>query len=44
LLPLARFTGFVWMIAAGATLPATRGNRAPRAQARVPAPALVEGA
>jgi hypothetical protein len=33
LLPLARFTGFAWMIAAGATLPATRGGRALRSPA-----------
>jgi hypothetical protein len=44
LLPLARFTGFIWMIVAGATLPATRGGRAPRVPAIVPARVLVEGA
>jgi hypothetical protein len=44
LLPLARFTGFIWMIVAGATLPATRGSRAPRAPATAPARVLVEGA
>jgi hypothetical protein len=31
LLPIARFTGFVWLIAVGATLPSTRGSRRPRA-------------
>jgi hypothetical protein len=37
LLPVARFSAFVWMIAVGVTLPASRGERvAPRA----PAPAL----
>lgn len=44
LLPLARFTGFIWMVVAGATLPATRGNRAPRPPAVVPARVVVEGA
>jgi hypothetical protein len=44
LLPLARFTGFIWMIAAGATLPATRGNRAPGTPASVPTRVLAEGA
>jgi hypothetical protein len=43
LLPIARFTGFAWMIVAGATLPAARGSRTPRAPALVAASAAVEG-
>jgi hypothetical protein len=33
LLPFARFTGFVWMIVAGAMLPSARGSRAQRGAA-----------
>jgi len=34
LLPLARFPGFVWLIAVGATLPATKRRQEPRAPLR----------
>jgi hypothetical protein len=36
LLPLARFSGFIWLIVAGATLPSTRVRRASTAPLRSP--------
>lgn len=43
LLPLARFTGLVWLVVVGALLPSTRASRANR-ETPEPTPAALEGA
>jgi hypothetical protein len=44
LLPIARFTGYVWLLVAGAMLPSMRGSRTPRAALEPTMTKALEGA